>query len=290
MRRKLRIAIIGAGPAGIAAAIQLKRSGIDPIVFEEYRIGGLLKNAHRIENYPGFPKGVSGDTLVQNLKDHVSAWSIAIEKQHVKRIERSKDRYIIHARRIYRADIVIVASGTKPVLPNTDHESFPGRVFFEIDAIKKTRNKNIIIVGGGDAAYDYALHLGHSNKILIVNRRNHTRALPLLVRRVRNVRSIKVINNATIRTIGMSDNELQVVIAQRNQKRVIECDYIVYAIGRIPSCDYLSERLMRKFPDGDRTLYFIGDVKNGAIRQVAIAVGDGVKAAMEIVARYLAKR
>lgn len=290
MRRKLRVAIIGAGPAGIAAAIQLTRSGIKPLVFEEHKIGGLLKNAHWIENYPGFSRGISGDTLVKHLHDHMKAWLIKVKKQCVRSLERSGNKYIIRAQRAYQADVVIVASGTKAIAPKIDIAPFTDQVLYEIDAIKKVSGRKIVIVGAGDAAFDYALHLGSENEILIMNRGLNARALPLLIRRTRSVHGITIMNNARIRAIGLKHNMLHAVISERKRKAVISCDYIVYAIGREPRLDFLSFRLQNKFPLGDKTLYFIGDVKNGSTRQVAIAVGDGVRAAMEITARYLAKR
>jgi thioredoxin reductase len=290
MRKKLRVAIIGAGPAGIAAAIQLTRSGIKPIIFEQYKIGGLLKNAHWIENYPGFPKGISGDSLVRHLYDHIKAWVIKVKMQRVRSLKKSQSRYIIRARRIYYADIVIVATGTEPVTPSIDTEPFSDKVLSEIDTLKKTRGRDIVIIGGGDAAYDYALHLSQNNRILVVNRGPGSRALPLLVNRAQNVNTISIMNNVQLANIGSKDGRLQAILKKSDRKQVVTCDNIVFAIGRTPAMDFISSQLIRKFPQGDRTLYYVGDVKNGMTRQVAIAVGDGVKAAMKIATSLHAKR
>jgi thioredoxin reductase (NADPH) len=287
MRRKARIAIIGAGPAGIAAAIQLTRTGFKPLVFEQNKAGGLLRNAHWIENYPGFARGISGDDLVRYMLKHLARWNILVRVQPVHHITNKNKKYIIHARRIYEADVVIVASGTKPIKPLIDTRGFGNQVLFEIALLRKIRSKRVIIVGAGDAAYDYALNLGKRNKVMIVNRALHSRALALLERRVRNIRNITIMHNSHVTMVGKRQRELQVIIATQDRRSVVACDHLVYAIGRIPALDFLSPGLKKKFPDGDDTLYFVGDVKNGDTRQAAIAVGDGVKAAMEIVQRAM---
>jgi thioredoxin reductase (NADPH) len=263
MRRKARIAIIGAGPAGIAAAIQLTRTGFKPLVFEQNKAGGLLRNADWIENYPGFARGISGDDLVRHMLKHLARWNILVRVQPVHRITNKNKKFIIHTR------------------------GFGSHVLFEIALIRKIRGKRVIIVGAGDAAYDYALNLGKRNKVMIVNRALHSRALALLERRVRNTGNITVMHNSHVTMVGKRQRELQVVIATQDRRSVVACDHLVYAIGRIPALDFLSPGLKKKFPRGDRAFYFIGDVKNGDTRQAAIAVGDGVKAAMEIARRAM---
>ncbi|MBN2620603.1 NAD(P)/FAD-dependent oxidoreductase [candidate division WOR-3 bacterium] len=287
MRTKARIAIIGAGPAGIAAALQLTRTGFKPLIFEQNKVGGLLGNAHWIENYPGFARGISGDDLVQNMREHLARWKIPVRMQRVRGITKKNKKYSIRARRNYKADVLVIASGTAPRKPSFDTGSFGCQVLFEIAPIRKSRGKRIIIIGAGDAAYDYALNLSKRNKVMIVKRTLRSRALALLERRVRSTGNITVMHNSQVTTIGKKQHELQVVIATQDRRLSVACDYLVYAIGRIPAFDFLSPGLKKKFPEGDPTLYFIGDVKNRDTRQVAIAVGDGVKAAMEIAGRSL---
>jgi thioredoxin reductase len=108
------VVVVGAGPAGIAAAIYLKRAGIDPLVFERDEVGGLLRNAHSVENYPGFPDGVSGQELVELLKRQLVRWRIDVRMEEVHKISREGDVFIVvsESGEVF-AKSVIVATGTK---------------------------------------------------------------------------------------------------------------------------------------------------------------------------------
>jgi len=125
------VAIIGAGPAGIAAAVQLKRYGIEPLVFEKGRIGGLLWNANLVENYPGFPEGISGPELVGKLEAQLRKASIDVIYEEVVRLEEGFGLKTEGGS--YTADIVVVASGTEPRrFPGRISEEVEGRVFYEV--------------------------------------------------------------------------------------------------------------------------------------------------------------
>ncbi len=114
---KEKIIIIGGGPAGIAAAIQLKRYNLDPLLFEPEKPGGLLRNANLIENYPGFPNGISGVKLTKLIHKQLESFNIQTRTEKVRTLEFAKnnDCFIIQtANSSYNADIVIIATGTKP--------------------------------------------------------------------------------------------------------------------------------------------------------------------------------
>ncbi|UCE72964.1 MAG: FAD-dependent oxidoreductase, partial [Methanomassiliicoccales archaeon] len=109
------VAVIGAGPAGVAAGIYLKRAGFEPLVFEKEDIGGLLLNANFVENYPGFPEGISGEDLVGLFRKQLSLFGIEVKKKEVKKISKEKGLFkLITDDDEIISQAVIMATGTTP--------------------------------------------------------------------------------------------------------------------------------------------------------------------------------
>lgn len=282
------IAIIGAGPAGVAAAVQLKRYGISPLVFEGSDIGGLLKNARLVENYPGFPKGITGPGLVRKLSTHLKRSGIEIIPELVNELEYAKDEFLIKTDLVpYTAQIVIIASGTAPKIMGVPKitDDIRSKILSEIYPIRKIQDKTIVIVGAGDSAFDYALNLAEKNDVVILNRGVQIKALPVLQKEAARTNRIKYIENTPVQSISDQDGELLTITFER-EKRImeIEADYVIFATGREPELGFVSDKLQKQLPGllGSGKLYLIGDVKNGIYRQTAIAAGDGIRAAMEI--------
>lgn len=287
MKREV-VSIIGAGPAGIAAAIQLKRSGISPLVVEKGRVGGLLKNAHCVENYPGFPDGIAGIDLVSLLERQLAGHGLGVLFEEVINVELDGQVFCVEStRRRWISPIVIVASGTKPRKSSdvTICSGAEDRIFHEMYPLRDAVGKNIAIVGAGDAAFDYALNLGRNNDISILNRSGKSRCLPLLKERASRSPRIAVLDETVVRRIGIGREGLQIDCLSREKQICRQVDFLVFAIGREPELDFLSEtvRKRRRELEDSGLLYHIGDVHNGLFRQTAIAVGDGMKAAMRII-------
>lgn len=296
MNEKAPVIIVGAGPAGIAAAIQLQRCGIGFVLFEKHEPGGLLRNAHWVENYPGFPDGISGPDLVGRMITHAHRLGVRITQEKILHIELSvaDDRYhVVSDRRNYSATHVIIASGTAPVrLPDeVPAPGSDGRIFYEIadlpDSIRLDKSAKIAIIGAGDAAFDYALNLAEMHSVTIFSRADATRCLPLLERRARNCSSISRSARTVLKRIhpegtGLKLELLPAGAGAGNRSFSAHFDCLIAAIGRTPVLDFLG-RPVSEAPDSK--IYFIGDVKNGIVRQTAIAVGDGVHAAMDIARR-----
>ena len=112
------VAIIGAGPAGIACAVQLARYGYKPLLFEKDIPGGLLKNANLVENYPGFPGGISGISLIKKLGRQLAQQGIQVIFEKVDRVSFQENSYQLTTdKNNYSSDILVVASGTSPITP-----------------------------------------------------------------------------------------------------------------------------------------------------------------------------
>jgi thioredoxin reductase len=279
--------IIGAGPAGIAAAIQLRRHGIDPVIIEKDQIGGLLRNANLVENYPGFPGGISGPDLVALFKKQLDTEPYCFIHEEVQSLDHDGKKFLVKtANDNYHSQFMLVASGTKPKRFNDFEipEDVVSRVFYEVFPVLEAKGKKIIIVGAGDAAFDYALNLERNNEIMILNRGKSIQCLRLLVERTKKSSAINYQSRTSISKVTEAGNKLMIECNTPDGTTEQKADYLIMAIGREPQLDFLADRLRKKQKklEAAGKLYFLGDVKNGSYRQTAIAVGDAVMAAMKI--------
>jgi thioredoxin reductase (NADPH) len=282
------VIIVGAGPAGLAVALQLKRYGIDVLVLEKSLIGGLLNNANLVENYLGFPGGIPGEQLISLFSQQVKELGVEIKPEKVLSVHYENGQFqFITPRSIFTSNIAIIATGTKPKLisdleiPERLHE----RVLYEILPIKQVGGKRIGIIGGGDLAFDYALNLARKNRVTILNRGAKWKCLPLLWERANNSSHIRYLDGIKVTRIVESPHKrllLDYTVGDKHGE--LECDYLLIAIGREPQLDFFSNLDLDIFRELETLgkLYFIGDVKNGIYRQAAIAAGEGIMTAMKI--------
>jgi len=255
---KEQVIIIGGGPAGVACALQLKRYGLDPLIIEKEAIGGLLKNAWRIDNYPGFPDGISGKEMVGKLQAHLTRFDIRYSISDIRNTKFINGIFILEGTDgKISCDILVVASGTRPRKSTCDDE------FTEVFPLLGVTGKKIDIVGAGDAAFDYAMSLSPGNKITIHNRGTEIKCIPALLE------------------IALKQPNITYV---ENSDPSFSSDYTIFATGREPDLVCLSDDLKNKHAQLEQQglLYVIGDVKNGMVRQSSVAVGDGIRAAMAI--------
>lgn len=255
------VAIIGGGPAGVACAVQLRRYGFDPLIIDRDDIGGLVKNAWRLDNYPGFPEGISGPDLAEKLKQHVERFDIRYLISEIQSSVFIGDRFLLkHAEGEITCKYLVIATGTRAryVIPQDFSD-----IFTEVYPIRHVKGKTIGIAGSGDAAFDYALTLSENNKITVHNRGNTIKCIPALHKIAMKHPNINYVENSVP---SFSD------------------DYTIFATGREPELGLLMgyKPEKRRELEQNGMLYVIGDVKNGMVRQTAVAAGDGIRAAMAI--------
>jgi len=294
------VAIVGAGPAGIAASIFLKRAGFDVQLYEKNQIGGLLLNAYFVENYPGFPHGIKGNELCKLFKIQLEKWSIDPIFKEVIEITREKNKFILKTTEdIKEFKVVLIATGSKPKklgIPG-EEKFFRKHIFYEVKDILPIikPGDNCIIIGGGDAAFDYALNLAENNaNVDLYFRSRRPKCLPLLENRAKKISTIKLhpfntplqidkINNKTVIKFQIKENKN--IIHSNNKQNdsnhtnivISTSDYILIACGRLPNDDLISKDFMEENISG---FYIAGDLRKGRYRQVGIAVGDGIYKAM----------
>lgn len=252
-----QVIIIGAGPAGIACAVQLRRYGLNPLLIEKDRPGGLLKNAWRVDNYPGYPEGISGVDLVFKLQEHLARFKIRNLKNEIRDLKYSGKKFYLESDTGgFQCGFLVIATGTKP--------KHTGEGYTEVYPLRDVRDKKIAIVGAGDAAFDYAMSLSHANEVHIHNHGTRVKCIPALREIVDKQENIRYFENSS--PSG-------------------SYDYTIFATGREPALECLSDELLkqREALEHKGLLYFIGDVGNGMVRQTAVATGDGIRAAMAIV-------
>ncbi len=281
------ILIIGAGPAGIAAAIQLKRYGLTPILLEQEHVGGLLRNANLVENYPGFPNGIPGPKLIALFVKQLRRIGIEVTHDEILHLDYADGWLAETKQSAYRPDVVVVATGTKPtLLPLPVPEGAKDRVFSEAWPLADVKGKAVVIVGAGDAAFDYALNLaGRGNTVTILNRSGETDCLPLLRERANANPNIFYQEQTSLQRVEADESANHLRLFTNHYSLIT--DYCLFAIGREPRLDFLAKsvkRQERKLMECGK-LYFVGDVHNGLFRQTAIAVGEGLRAAMQIYAQ-----
>lgn len=298
MDQRNEVTVLGAGPAGIAAAIYLKRAGLTPVVFEKQQPGGLLRYAHLVENYPGFPQGITGINLTDLFVKHLHRFKVPIVKAEVTRIDQRNDAFIIQRQgETVLSCAVIIASGTNPKkIQINGAVCLEGtRLFYEpFTVIRKAKKikKRIIVIGGGDIAFDYALTLlARGHEVTILSRSDPV-CLPLLLQRVQKKGAV-LHTKCVIEKIRKTSKGLTLECRQHPHENEFSADFILIACGRDPNISFLSTNLTKYINDCSCVpqmslpgLYFAGDVLRGTYRQTAIAVGDGIHAAMKVL-RYL---
>ncbi|MBN1432593.1 MAG: NAD(P)/FAD-dependent oxidoreductase [Methanomicrobiaceae archaeon] len=282
-----RIAIIGAGASGMAAAIQLSLYGIKPVIFERDVPGGLLRNARLVENYPGFPEGISGSELADLFRRQFEKCRPEIKKETVLKLDIEGGEFLVETvMDTYRFDKVILAPGTVPKKPQCSIEADAcDLVRSEITGIMDLSGKRIVIAGAGDAAFDYALSLCSGNEVIILNRGEKSKCIDILFKEALENRNIRYIKNIEVCCIKKIPSGIRLECRSNDGNTWIDADIMVFAIGREPATAFISENISSRINELEQSgvLFFVGDVSNGIFRQTAIAAGEGVGSAMRIV-------
>lgn len=290
----LDLLVIGAGPAGLAAATQAHRMGLRVLVIERDRPGGLVRAALRVENYPGFPGGIRGEDLAARIEAQARAVGVAIEPGEASALSCEDSTWVARGPdgRSWQSRSVVLASGTRPRRLEVPGEADLGRriLMYRVDKVPRDLQPGAaIVVGGGDCALDQALHLWQRGwRVEVLVRGPRPRALPLLVERAA-ARGIAIRTATMVLAARERDGRAVLVTRDPEGEREREAGLVLVAVGREPCAPEGVSPLedvdaLGRAPEPG--LYFAGDCRRGLVRQTAVAVGDGVAAAMDA-ARFL---
>jgi thioredoxin reductase (NADPH) len=300
------VVIVGAGAAGLTAALYVERYGLDAIVLErEPGPGGQLVTANVVENYPGFPDGISGPDLVERFREHATRFGASIETETIARVEPEGDRWRLRGgQKDYLAEAVIIATGAKH-----RHLKIPGEkaLFGKGVSVCATcdgffyRGQEVAVVGGGNVAIDDALYLADlARHVYVIHRRDQLRAEPILQQRAFAHKSIEFLWNSV--PVRINGGETVESITVRNVRTEDEWDVpvqgVFVCIGFEPEVELvqglvdtqdghiLTDDHMRTKAPG---IFAAGDIRVTALKQIATAVGDGAIAA-DSAYKYIAAR
>lgn len=287
---KFDVGIIGSGVAGMTAAIYLKRAGLKIVIFEKNMPGGQLINNSEIENYPGFDR-ISGSDLALKILKQVKNLDILVKYEEV--VEVSKDKIITTLKGKYACDYIIVATGRSPrkldVLP---HDNNKGISYCAVCDGSLYKNKRVLVVGGGDSAFEGALYLSRIAKEVTILYRSEVRSKNDLQKRVKDTSNIKLEKGNIKEIKRISDNTFEVY----TDSSLLAVDGIFVYIGMIPQNDFLKPLdilddmgyvvVDNNYETQVDFIYAVGDSLKKDFYQIVMAESEGAYVALKIINDY----
>lgn len=314
MKKSVQLIIIGSGPAGYTAAVYAARANLEPFLFEGFfsgPAGGQLTTTTDVENYPGFPKGVSGPELVQLFKEQAARFGTQILPVDIERVDLSCRPFKVFTKEDeYETEALIIATGASAKrldIPGSREGEFwqKGVTACAVcdGANPIFRNRPLYVIGGGDSAMEESLFLTrYASRVYIVHRRDELRASKIMAKRALEHPKIEIIWDSVITSIEGSKLVERVKIENLKTHAVTEHEAggVFFAIGHLPNTAFLNGQLRLDEnhyivvePGTCRTsvegVFAAGDVQDHVYRQAITAAGTGCMAALEA-ERYLAAR
>jgi thioredoxin reductase (NADPH) len=293
------VVIIGAGPAGLAAAVYTGRGRWATVVLEKAIPGGQILLTDWVENYPGFPEGVAPFDLMENFRKQAERFGALIETDEAQAVRREAQSWtVIGQTKEYRAKAVIIASGAdyrKLGIPNETALTGKGISYCATCDGPFFRDSVVAVVGGGDNALTEAVMLTKfCRKLYVIHRREQFRAIKILQERVLANPKIEVLWNC-VAVAAEGENKLERVIL-RNVKEdrtfPLPLDGLFISIGMDPHSEFVRGvvelnkwgeiKVDSRMATSQPGIYAAGDVADACPKQVATAVGAGVSAALSV--------
>ena len=302
------VVIIGGGPAGLTAGIYCGRAKLKAVVFEALSAGGQVLMAGTIENYPGFPGGISGPELIEKFKKQLSEIGVPLrEFVKVEGVLEKESSFIVKTTQgDVEAKCLIIATGAQPArlgVPGEDKFTGQGVSFCAYCDGFFFRDKKVAVIGGGDRAVEEALYLKNlAKEVYLIHRRDRLRAQKILQERLFESENIKTIWNSVVTEIKGDQSgvkALEIMDLNTGKRSFLEIDGIFVAVGQQPTSEIfrdLVEMDEKGFIKTDLKgatsimgIFAAGDVRVKELRQVSTAVGDGALAAWAAV-EYLQEK
>lgn len=295
--------IIGSGPAGYTAAIYLSRAGISSVLYSGIQPGGQLTQTTTIENYPGFPQGVEGFDLMENMRQQAVNVGAEVRNGIITDIDLSKRPFVatVDGTSTISADAVIIATGASAkYLGLADEQKYAG---MGVSACATCdgffyRKKVVAVVGGGDTACEEAYYLSNlAKKVYMIVRKPYLRASAAMQQRVNEKENIEILYNTN--TVGLFGEQfvegahlVQFKGTDKEQMLDLDLDGFFLAIGHKPNTDFLKGQVALDeqgyialggitTETSVKGVFAAGDVADPHYRQAIVAAGSGCRAALD---------
>jgi thioredoxin reductase (NADPH) len=293
------VIIIGSGPAGLTAAIYSARANLNPLMIEGEEVGGQLMTTTDVENFPGFPEGVTGPELMEVTKKQAARFGTRFISKNVTKVECSSRPFKLWVgEELYQAHSIIVSTGASAkYLGLTNEKRLLGRGVSACATCDGAffRNKVVAVLGGGDTAMEEANFLTRfATQVIVIHRRDTFRASKIMADRVLNNPKVKVVWNAEVLDVLGENSVTGVKVRDTNSKAVsdIPLDGVFVAIGHRPNTDLFREQLAMNdvgylVTNAKNTytsvegIFACGDVQDHVYRQAITAAGTGCMAAID---------
>lgn len=301
--------IIGSGPAGYTAAIYAARADLKPIVIEGLQPGGQLTETTDVDNFPGYPKGISGPQMMVDLKEQAARFDADIRSGYVTKVDFTGPvhKAWVDDKEEITADTIIISTGASAKWLGLESEIRLRDAGGGVSACAVCdgffyRNQTVAIVGAGDTACEEASYLAKlCKKVYMIVRRDEMRASKAMQHRVENMENIEILwNSETLEVLGDQAVEgARIINNQTNEERTIEITGFFVAIGHKPNTDIFKGWLdmdqqgyLKIIPGSAKTkvpgVFVSGDAADKVYRQAVTAAGTGCMAALDA-ERYLAE-
>lgn len=309
---KVKCLIIGSGPAGYTAAIYAARATMEPVLYQGMQPGGQLTTTNEVENFPGYPDGVTGPEMMIQLQKQAERFDAQIRDGWVTKVDFSGDvhKVWINDTKEIHAETVIISTGASAKYLGLDSEQHYLKAGGGVSACAVCdgffyRNHEVVIVGAGDSSCEEAHYLSNiCKKVTMLVRRDEFRASKIMAERVKNTANIEIMfNTSTVEVLGENDLVTGALVKNNvsGEETTIPCTGFFVAIGHKPNTD-----IFKDFIDLDETGYIkyaepgtsktnvagvfvAGDAADHVYRQAITAAGTGCMAALDA-ERYLAAK
>jgi thioredoxin reductase (NADPH) len=301
-----KLVIIGSGPAGYTAAIYAARANLEPVLFEGFfsgPAGGQLMTTTEVENFPGFPEGVTGPDLMEKMRAQANKFGTLILTEDVQEVDLRQTPFIVKgSNHSFTAKSIIIATGA--TAKRLDIEGTKEGQFWQKGvtacavcdgASPIFRNKNLFVIGGGDTAVEEALFLTkYGSKVYMIHRRDELRASKIMAERALRNPKIEVLWDSVLTSVKGDDIVGSVVVqnVKTKEEKTFEAGGVFFAIGHEPNTKFLNGQVVCH-PNGyikvisgtTKTnvegVFAAGDVQDHVYRQAITAAGSGCMAALE---------
>ncbi len=302
--------IIGSGPAGYTAAIYAARANLKPVIIQGMEAGGQLTTTTEVENFPGYPEGVSGPILMDDLKAQAERFGTDIRWGEVTSVDFSKRPFsvIVDYKKPFIAETVVIATGaTAKYLGLESENKFKGAGVSACATCDGFfyKGKRVAVVGGGDTAAEEATYLaGLAEKVFLIVRKPYLRASKAMIHRVEHTPNIEILYEHNTKEITGTNVVTGATLIKRQGEAdetevKIEIDGFFVAIGHKPNSELFKEFIntdevgyIKTIPGTSKTnvpgVFAAGDIQDSQYRQAVTAAGSGCMAALDA-ERFLAE-